>query len=224
MEELKMFGYSIKIVKKRDLQQCDIYKRIVPKINKLCKDLIEWVNTFRFDEDHDLQFIYLSIDTLSACSDIYVENKYSSPSGAMSLSRSCERLVRLMASLGKFVSNVKDAGELIAKINEDPDAEHINSIEYISNECKSIITDSEDTLIEMFNVIKCIAENMLATLNYETIRISEGVDIIDEYKRREKRFKSNMVGTKYQCTILTPADNIFMDQMKRNNMKRKNSK
>ena len=65
---------------------------------------------------------------------------------------------------------------------------------------------------------------MLATLNYETIRISEGVDIIDEYKRREKRFKSNMVGTKYQFTILTPADNIFMDQMKRNNMKRKNSK
>ena len=219
-----MFGYSIKIVRKRDLQQCDVYKRIIPKINKLCKDLIEWVNTFHFDEDHDLQFIYLSIDTLSAYSDIYMENKYSSPSGAMSLSRSCDRLVRLMASLGKLVSTVKDASELITEINENPNDEHIDSIEDISNEYECIITDSEDSLIEMFNVIKCIAEDMLATLNYETIRISEGVDIIDEYKRREKRFKSNMVGTKYQCTILTPADNIFIDQMKRNNMKRKNSK
>lgn len=224
MEEFKMFGYSIKIVRKRDLQQCDVYKRIIPKINKLCKDLIEWVNTFHFDEDHDLQFIYLSIDTLSAYSDIYMENKYSSPSGAMSLSRSCDRLVRLMASLGKLVSTVKDASELITEINENPNDEHIDSIEDISNECECVITDSEDSLIEMFNVIKCIAEDMLATLNYETIRISEGVDIIDEYKRREKRFKSNMVGTKYQCTILTPADNIFIDQMKRNNMKRKNSK
>ena len=189
---IRTFGYRIKIVKNKDLQELELFEKSVRAINQQTNDMINFLHSnFVLDENACHQFT-VDIDGLHKFVDIYVNNKFSLPHAGLNL-------YHLIDEMRKQFSTIFEVGSQLAKVAEygvrakqeiesgdptfDPDE---FQVEY--NDAMRV---GNETLAKSFKVIEMSLHRINLVIEGDLIKIKFGVDIIDDYKKRQKRLPKN---------------------------------
>lgn len=189
---IRTFGYRIKIVKNKDLQELELFEKSVRAINQQTNDMINFLHSnFVLDENACHQFT-VDIDGLHKFVDIYVNNKFSLPHTGLNL-------YHLIDEMRKQFSAIFEVGSQLAKVAEygvrakqeiesgnptfDPDE---FQVEY--NDAMRV---GNETLAKSFKIIEMSLHRINLVIEGDLIKIKLGVDIIDDYKKRQKRLPKN---------------------------------
>ena len=189
---IRTFGYRIKIVKNKDLQELELFEKSVRAINQQTNDMINFLHSnFVLDENACHQFT-VDIDGLHKFVDIYVNNKFSLPHTGLNL-------YHLIDEMRKQFSTIFEVGSQLAKVAEygirakqeiesgnpafDPDEFQV--------EYDDAMRVGNETLAKSFKVIEMSLHRINLVIEGDLIKIKLGVDIIDDYKKRQKRLPKN---------------------------------
>lgn len=189
---IRTFGYRIKIVKNKDLQELELFEKSVRAINQQANDMINFLHSnFVLDENACHQFT-VDIDGLHKFVDIYVNNKFSLPHTGLNL-------YHLIDEMRKQFSTIFEVGSQLAKVAEygirakqeiesgnpmfDPDEFQV--------EYDDAMRVGNETLAKSFKIIEMSLHRINLVIEGDLIKIKLGVDIIDDYKKRQKRLPKN---------------------------------
>jgi hypothetical protein len=179
-------------VKNKDLQELELFEKSVRAINQQTNDMINFLHSnFVLDENTCHQFT-VDIEGLHKFIDIYVNNKFSLPHTGLNL-------YHLIDEMRKQFSAIFEVGSQLAKVAEygvrakqeidsgnptfDPDE---FQVEY--NDAMRV---GNETLAKSFKIIEMSLHRINLVIEGDLIKIKLGVDIIDDYKKRQKRLPKN---------------------------------
>ena len=185
---IRTFGYRIKIVKKKDLRELELFEKSVFAINQQANDMINFLHSdFVLDENTCHQFT-MDIDGLHKFVDVYVNNKFSLPHSGISL-------YQLINDIRKNLSTAFDVGYQLAKVNEygikARNEIESGTVTFDPDEFQSDYNDAmrigNETLVKSLKVIEMSLHRVNLVIEGDLIKLKLGVDIIDDYKKRQKR-------------------------------------
>ena len=183
-----MFGYTIKLVRKRDIVEQEEFEKVTIALNTELNDFMSWLkNAFTADGD-GIKQLTINIEGLHSMIDIYSRNKYSVPSGVISMhSRICE-IRKLAAEVTSCVERLIDAHDIMQSVqsaftpNGNVDFGMINMYRHL-------IADGENTLTKAVSRIYSNLQFIQLSIENDVIQIMMGVDVGELYKSRKKCLK-----------------------------------
>ena len=184
-----MFGYTLKLVKKKDLEQKEMYEKVVIALNQEINDFKRWLKTPFKPDETVIEQATADIEGLHAFIDIYYKNKYSTPSNCMMLFANMDEL-RKIAS--KFIDLISDYAELSSLIPDIKKRERLGIDMDLFNEeydkAKKILDKRAQLIVG--RMISCL--NMMSyIIENDVIQVMMGVDVMELYKDRLKRLPKN---------------------------------
>lgn len=184
-----MFGYTFKLVKKKDLEQKEMYEKVVMALNQEINDFKRWLKTPFKPDETVIEQATTDIEGLHAFIDIYYKNKYSTPSNCMMLFANMDELRKVSS---KFIDLISDYAELSSLIPDIKKREQLGIDMDLFNEefdKAEKILDKRAQLI-IGRMISCL--NMMSyIIENDVIQVMMGVDVMELYKDRLKRLPKN---------------------------------
>lgn len=219
------FGYKLKLVKKKDLADYEVFEKSVYAIHQQVNDFGQWLSEgFDLDENtvHQLS---IDVEGLHTFVDVYFDNKYSSPSVSFMLFRKMDDIRRLASNMIDVINESTKLRK--AKMNADQAIKNGDvafDIDEFNEDCNKAaeMVDKQLTLIvhQLLASLKCIS----ITIESDLIKLILGVDIMDEYKRRCKRLLKNKdLATEFSVHFkaVTKSDRQFLEKEKVKNERRR---
>ena len=184
---LRILGFSITRISKEDEHDSEVFKRVVTRLNDVCDDLSKFLRSpdgFAIDHSTVDKFIH-SCDTIFSLGDIYSHNKFASPSVVFSVAETLDDLRNTIAEFGHVVMSINRFENIVENmpedmINKSESSEDIERFDELSN---SMLNKTVATLVSELNCI-------LHIISYDRERVLANVDIIRDYKRRNKEFRT----------------------------------
>jgi hypothetical protein len=210
-----MFGYKLRLVRKSDIRDLEIFKRSVQSIYNQCDQFIEMIQSFELN--HSAVYnIKHNVERISTLVDVYFNNKFSSPANSMQMFNALDTIRTCCSHVFEVIQYSMKINESANNLSEDVDPveaqeaydEHRRQITYILD--KEI-----NKIIIGLKYIKSVIE-------YDLTKIMLGVDFITEYKKRLKRIprdKDLLSQINIHYKILTPGDRKFIEKEKCRNAK-----
>lgn len=219
------FGYKLKLVKKKDLADYEVFEKSVYAIHQQVNDFGHWLGEgFDLDENtvHQLS---IDVEGLHTFVDIYFDNKYSSPSVSFMLFKKMDDIRQLASNMIDVINEsaklrkVKIDAE--KSINNGDVTFDIDKFNEDYNKAAEVV-DKQLTLIvhQLLASLKCIS----ITIEGDLIKLILGVDIIDEYKHRCKRLPKNRdLATEFSVHFkaVTKSDRQVLEKEKVKNERRR---
>lgn len=202
-----MFGYTLKIMKKKDIQQAETFERTVISLYDALNRAMKWIK----DEDgneNDIRILRSIFSDISAYVDIYINNKFSVPSGSSSLSTACVDMAQIINKLEEMVRDLN----MINSELEDCD-ETVGDNFSMKTKYDKLLETAYNAYKKSMIILDMIVSSMINTINNDYVKIKSGVDIIDDYKRMKKQYKNQTFGIHYEYHIISPQDVAFATKM-----------
>lgn len=184
---LRILGFSITRISKEDEHDAEVFKRVVTRLNDVCDDLLKFLRSpdgFAIDHSTVDKFIH-SCDTIFSLGDIYSHNKFASPSVVFSVAETLDDLRDNIAEFGHVVMSINRFENIMENMSEDEinKSESSENIERF-NELSNLMLNK--TVTALVSELNCI----LHIISYDRERVLANVDIIRDYKRRNKEFRT----------------------------------
>lgn len=216
-----MFGYRLKFVKKKDLEELEIFEKSVRFINSQVHDMINYILHLDHMDPPTQQQLLLDVSGLNAFVDIYYHNKFSSPSNTFQMFKMIDDMKMRLNDISditlecsKISESVKLACE--AEANHDPsfDREEFETL------YKQTVNTANQQIRRLLRRIIADLKNIDIVIEADLFRLIIGVDIIKDYKDRQKRFindKELMTDFGVRYKVITNDDRRFLEKEKYKN-------
>lgn len=184
---LRILGFSITRVSKEDEHDAEVFKRVVTRLNDVCNDLSKFLSSPNgFDIDHStVDKLIHSCDTIFSLGDIYSHNKFASPSVVFSVAETLDDLRDNIAKFGHVVMSINRFENIMENMSEGAMDESVSSEDFERfNELSNSMLNK--TVAALVSELNCI----LHIISYDRERVLANVDIIRDYKRRNKEFRT----------------------------------
>ena len=216
-----MFGYRLKFVKKKDLEELDIFEKTVRFINSQVHDMINYI--IRIDTiDPPIQNqLLLDMTGLNAFVDVYYHNKFSSPSNTFQMFRMLDDMKKRLNDISDITVECARIAETIklaheAEANQDPTFDR----DEFETMYKQTIDTANQQIQRLLRRIIADLKNIDIVIEADLFRLIIGVDIIKDYKDRQKRFiddKQLMTNFGVRYKVITNDDRRFLEKEKYKN-------
>ena len=184
---MRILGFSITRVSKEDEHDAEVFKRVVTRLNDACDDLLKFLKSpDGFNVDHSaVDKLIHSCDTIFSLGDIYAHNKFASPSIVFSIAETLDDLRNTIAEFSHVVMSINRFENIMENMSEGAMDESVSSedFERFNELSNSMLNKTVTTLV---SELSCI----LHIISYDRERVLANVDIIRDYKRRNKEFRT----------------------------------
>jgi len=181
-----MFGYRLRLVKKKELQDISIFENVVNEIDRNCDNLGQLLTSGTEMSDKDFIDAKSIIKRLRSLFDIYTNNKYSMPSNITTVAQALDTLSKKIFHFHDAMRNQNQLEEMYvsaakAKLFERFSHEELSemSSEEIYNKTHEIV---EEFIMYQLNEALTALYNLQSTIAYDVVRVTMGVDIYADYK------------------------------------------
>lgn len=194
-----MFGYRLRIIKKKDLHEIDVFVNSVMGLWNQCNLFIEYLDKGHFKLDGFMcSELTMRNDSIKSLLDVYMNNMYSLPSANLKIANTTDDLSATIVEVIELVT------------------------EFIKNQPPQFNDPSDKfKLMILFHTIIHYLQLIKLYINHDVIRIQSGVDIYDDYKKRKKMLSQSLSSTKDSTTvkyiISSKSDMLFKEKEKRKN-------
>ena len=209
-----MFGYTLKLVKKKDLVEEEQYQKIVIALNTQINDFMNWFRNDIEIHPNTIDELTLNVEGLHSMIDIYYNNKFSAPSTSINLFEKMDNIRKLSSSLvdvfeqyGKMNSLMMQNNMYAQKHHVEMDPDILNTY----NECKKDLDTNFSAVV--YKIIGNLKLMHLAIEN-DVVQLMLGVDVIELYKTRNKRLKRKKLhdDVTIQLKLQTKSDSQFINK------------
>lgn len=209
-----MFGYTLKLVKKKDLVEEEQYQKIVMALNTQINDFMNWFRNDIRIEPETIDELTLNVEGLHSMVDIYYNNRFTAPSSAInmfdkldSIRKLCSSLVDVIEKYGRMNALMMQNKGHAEKYGLEMDPEIINTYK----QCKEEL--DTDVGILVYKIVGNLKLMHLAIEN-DVVQIMLGVDVIDLYKTRNKRLKKKKLHDEVtiKLDLQTKSDSQFINK------------
>lgn len=201
-----MFGYKLIRIKSEDKKLLEQLKNSVKYIQYYSSSVSTLTNEADFTDRHTILLIS-AVEALSSFIDIYINNKFSSPSAGINLYKEID-------SLHKYVAAYLEMANKIMQLSSSVDNGEITeeyaqaSLDNIKNEVLSIAA----SIISSTLFIRI-------SVKHDAIRIQENIDIIKEYYDNQKMFKkygnyNKLFTVTFKALSKTERNDLFKNNIK----------
>lgn len=209
-----MFGYTLKLVKKKDLVEEEQYQKIVMALNTQINDFMNWFRNDIKIDPKTIDELTLNVEGLHSMIDIYYSNKFSAPSTSINLFEKMDNIRKLSSSLVDVIEKYGKMNSLMMQNSMHAQKHHIEmdpDILDMYKECKEDLDTNAGVVV--YKIIGNLKLMHLAIEN-DVIQLMLGVDVIELYKTRNKRLKH---GDKYddvtiKLKLQTKSDSQFINK------------
>lgn len=184
---MRILGFNITRVSKEDEHDAEVFKRVVTRLNDACDDLSKFLRSpDGFNVDHSaVDKLIHSCDTIFSLGDIYAHNKFASPSVVFSLAETLDDLRDNIAEFSHVVMSINRFENIMENMSEGAMDESVSSEDFERfNELSNSMLNK--TVVTLVSELNCI----LHIISYDRERVLANVDIIRDYKRRNKEFRT----------------------------------
>ena len=215
---IPLFGYKLKLVKKKDLDELEQFDRIVRIINQQVYDMVNYITKLEKVDIPIQNQLVLDITGLNTFVDIYFHNKFSSPSSSLLMLKMTASIMKhlkgIMNVTGKCASIVKKA-----KRSQSEDFNCFDDDDF-NYRYREIMDDANRLISGYLLSIVTDLKNISIVVEPDLFRLVLGVDIIKDYKDRQKRFSSDkelMTNFSIRYKVITDDDRRFLEKEKYKN-------
>lgn len=215
-----MFGYTLKLVKKKDLVEEEQYQKIVLALNTQINDFMSWLNNGLKAEPDTVNQLLINVEGLHSMVDIYYKNKFTSPSASLNLFDKMDSVRKLGSTLVDVIEKYEKMNALMLQNKMHAEAHNIKldpDIIETYRECKDEL--DTDVGIVVYRILSCLKFMNLAIEN-DVIQCMLGVDVIELYKTRNKRLKKKhkiLDEVTIKLDLQTKSDSQFINKEAKKN-------
>lgn len=179
-----MFGYTIKLVKKRDIVEQEEFERVTVALNTELNEFMTWLrNAFVADGD-SIKQLTINIEGLHSMIDVYSHNKYSTPSGVINMNSRISEIRKYASNIATYVERIIDMHDLMSGVPTSYD-----KFDEMLKEYKLAMTITERDLTKDISMIYSALQFIQLSIENDVIQIMMGVDIGELYRSRKKCLK-----------------------------------
>lgn len=191
---MRLFGFDIIRVKKRDIEQVNALKKVVITLSDVISDTISCVESITLDNyNQKITILLHQVQVITTLMLLYEENKFAKPFDAV-------RLVNLQNTISKEASTFRHMLMQYSTLQEKvEDVMIIRRQEYIeSSDGDDMDMESEKINMTMHNMQLSLERKQarlietlikaLSIVQYDIFRITSGVDIIRSCNDLKKMF------------------------------------
>ena len=210
------FGYKLRLVKDSDRKEYELFERAVFAINTQSNNLSKWLlDGFLLDAD-TVQQLTIDIEGLHTFIDIYFNNKYSSPSSTMFMFSQMDILRKTSSQIIDVISEVAN----IDKLKDQVDNGMVPpNVEFDPHEFEETYNNAMNTATvhakKLTNIMIGALKGITLVIESDLLKLMMGVDIMKEYKKRNKRFiKDKNLETEFvvRFKAVTKDDRRFLEK------------
>lgn len=209
------FGYKIRLVKKNELREYDLFEKSVYAIHQQCNDFGQWLyKGFDLDRNTANQ-LTVDIEGLSTFIDVYFNNMYSSPVNSMQMFKALDAIRKHSSNLIDIIGMSMKVNSYVKNINESE-----VDIDYVRDQYDEYRSRLNKQLDHEVDEILAGLKYITVVIEHDLIKLLLGVDIISEHKKRIKRIPKNKDLTSefnIRFKVLTPSDRRFLEKEKMKN-------
>ena len=184
---MRILGFSITRVSKEDEHDAEVFKRVVTRLHETCVDLLKFfTNQDGFNIDNvTLDKLIRTCDTIFSLGDMYARNKFASPSVVFSIAETLDDVRDNISEFGHVAMSVGRLENLMKNVPEEAIKESMSSddIDRFDKMTNSMLDRIVSSLVADLNCI-------IHIISYDRERVLADVDIIRDYKRRNKEFRT----------------------------------
>lgn len=183
---MKLFGFDIRRQSSIDKNELISFTKSLLMLNEECNKVLDVLTKTDANGNHlingntscDLVFRGM---TIKSCVDVYQNNKFSSPSDIFNLNDEVSKLRRNLCILSESIIMLEDIQHKLdeQEQGDDSDDDLPDDVESLTKCC---ITEMSYRLASSIMA----ARSILLITKYDIVRLAAGVDIIDEYYKRQK--------------------------------------
>jgi len=191
---MRLFGFDIIRVKKRDIEQVTVLKKVVIALSDVISDTIECAESINSDNyNQKITILLQQVQVITTLMLLYEENKFAKPFDAV-------RLVNLQNTISKEASTFRHMLMQYSTLQEKVrDVMIIRRQEYLeSSDGDDMEWESEKINMAMHNLQLSLERKQarliealikaLSIVQYDIFRITSGVDIIRSCNDLKKMF------------------------------------
>lgn len=191
---MRLFGFDIIRVKKRDIEQVTVLKKVVIALSDVISDAIECAESINSDNyNQKITMLLQQVQVITTLMLLYEENKFAKPFDAV-------RLVNLQNNISKEASTFRHMLMQYSTLQEKVrDVMIIRRQEYLeSSDGDDMEWESEKINMTMHNLQLSLERKQarliealikaLSIVQYDIFRITSGVDIIRSCNDLKKMF------------------------------------
>ena len=209
-----MFGYTLKLVKKKDLVEEEQYQKIVMALNTQINDFMNWFSNDIKIDPKTIDELTLNVEGLHSMIDIYYNNRFTAPSTSINLFEKMDNIRKLSSSLVDVIEQYGKMNSLMMQNSMHAQKHHIEmdpDILDMYKECKEDLDTNAGVVV--YKIIGNLKLMHLAIEN-DVIQLMLGVDVIELYKTRNKRLKRKKLcdDVTIQLKLQTKSDSQFINK------------
>lgn len=211
-----MFGYRLKLVKKDDLRDVEIFEKVVKYINQQSLDMIRYIRQIdNVDIDTQTQMM-ADVTGLNSFIDIYYHSKFSSPTSTFMMFNLLDDLRKCLSVLANVTAECSKLSNVcqMAKHAEETGNETFDRAEFESIYKKTVDTANQE-IYRIFRQMIMDLNNINIAIEGDLFKVIMGVDLIKDYKERHKRFakdKNLMTDFGIRYKVITNDDRKFLEK------------
>lgn len=193
---MKLFGFDIIRVKKRDIEQANILKKVVIALSETISDAIECAESINLDNyNQKITILLHQVQVITTLMLLYEENKFAKPFDAV-------RLVNLQNNISREASTFRQMliqySTLQEKVHDVMVIRRQEFLESSDGDDMDMEWESEKINMTMHNMQLSLERKQarlvetlikaLSIVQYDIFRITSGVDIIRSCKDLKKMY------------------------------------
>ena len=189
-----MFGYTLKLIKKKDIYEYGVFEKVVPSLRDQINQFSEWLQAEFSLNNETVHQLAVDVEGLKAMINVYVHNKYSAPSSSVMLIDSMNRIRQYASQMTTIIQEAENLSMIERMANNAMNnGEQFDDAEYDSclDEAKRLI--GEQMSVSVRGIIMQL-RLMIINIEPDLIALTMGVDALRE---RDKLYRKTSKGIKY---------------------------
>lgn len=209
-----MFGYTLKLVKNKDLVDEEQYQKIVIALNTQINDFMNWFENDIEVNSQTINDLTLNVEGLHSMVDIYYNNRFTAPSSSINLFEKMDNIRKLSSSLVDLIEKYGKMNSLMMQNRKYAQKHHIildQDIIDTYKDCKNEL--DTDISVVVYKIIGNLKLMHIAIEN-DVVQLMLGVDVIELYKTRNKRLRKKRLKDEVtiQLNLQTKSDSQFINK------------
>lgn len=209
-----MFGYTLKLVKNKDLVDEEQYQKIVVALNTQINDFMNWFENDIEVNSQTINDLTLNVEGLHSMVDIYYNNRFTAPSSSINLFEKMDNIRKLSSSLVDLIEKYGKMNSLMMQNSKYAQKHHIRLDQDIIDTYKDCKNELDtDISVVVYKIIGNLKLMHIAIEN-DVVQLMLGVDVIELYKTRNKRLRKKRLKDEVtiQLNLQTKSDSQFINK------------
>lgn len=198
---MKLFGLDIRRIKKEDREEETRFKNVLTALDSTILSTLQILSDYDLDDREFVVKLYYSVETIQTLVILYEDNKFSTPFTDVNLinlvNNLNNRTALLQQSVIKYYS-IMDRSE--ARLQEMGLDEYDEEADEQVNEFRRLVEGLQGLIEKQIRVTTRDLIAIKTCIQYDSLRVTSGVDIVRFYYDNRKRCPRGKV--EYQFKIM----------------------